>query len=1057
HHRVSRFTVRDDRADPATEKLLLAGDDQTKMGGAVPAGHQGGGIHFGRDGKLYVAIGEQTAGAPAQKLDTFLGKLLRIHADGSIPADNPFYETAHGKYRAIWCYGLRNPFAFAVHRDTGRMLINDVGGSRFEEINEAERGANYGWPITEGPTVRSQYKNPLHAYSLGGKQSISGGTFYEPRGVIGGLTSPRSPRFPAKYIGKYFFAEYMHGWIKTIDPDRPHDVQEFAAGLAGPVDLRVGPDGCLYVLCRNAWVKDDKFQPNTGSLMRIAYDGVTPGRLPQPGGDAQKPLDLPRLLSQTGIFRSLETLEPMPGAVPYDVNTPLWSDGAMKRRWIILPEGRRIETTPDGAWRFPQGTMFVKHFELGSEPTPQAARRRLETRVLVVDGRGLGHGATYRWREDGSDAELLDEARTETVAYSARQGATSQNAKWSYPSRQDCLVCHTEAAGFVLGVNPRQLDREFDYGSGVGSKNQLAEWSRLGMFDRPVDRAALSSHVKLAALDDQSASLEHRVRSYLEANCAGCHRPGGVRAEFDARVITPLDKQGLIGGKLVAADLGIDGAKVVVPGDRTKSMLYLRMTRREQDAYNMPPLASHLVDEQAADVVGQWIDSLDDSQPADVSSATDSASVQTGTGKASGTRAGTGKLSGTHDEADSGKKARFLRLHWFELGLDHGNPPVNGRFRVNAPEAVLHAEQGSRQEAKGNGMMLIRADEDPRKLAAAELYCELWGGHPGTSAHRVTINGRSTYKFDVPGQADCTHLYPTIPLKLTDLVNGYNALQFACDTGTTFWGHFIVDNACLRVELRADDAEQAKFGLNLFAAAVEVTDDVRFEQYKLSLRVNPADAERISAVHFQGYYDGYDENGDGRTLDWHGYTKRRRPTAVIATTKTAPFSATWDVSMLPAQTGLKVRALVEFDDLPNLLYETASVSAPPIAENRGGTVSVHHAADLPHPFWSRANKKQTCTIDVPIDPARIERAELHVVVWDGGAGGVSEYFTLNGKFLPVADQGRHDVLYRRLRIEPSLLRRGKNTIELLSDTDHHGIEVLLPGPALVLRTKRNQK
>jgi hypothetical protein len=210
-------------------------------------------------------------------------------------------------------------------------------------------------------------------------------------------------------------------------------------------------------------------------------------------------------------------------------------------------------------------------------------------------------------------------------------------------------------------------------------------------------------------------------------------------------------------------------------------------------------------------------------------------------------------------------------------------------------------------------------------------------------------------------------------------------------------------------------------------------------------------------VHFQGYYDGYDENGDGRSLDWHGYTKRRRPTAVIATTKTAPFSATWDVSMLPAQTGLKVRALVEFDDLPNLLYETAAVSAPPIAENRGGTVSVHHAADLPHPFWSRANKKQTCTIDVPIDPARIERAELHVVVWDGGAGGVSEYFTLNGKFLPVADQGRHDVLYRRLRIEPSLLRRGKNTIELLSDTDHHGIEVLLPGPALVLRTKRNQK
>jgi hypothetical protein len=178
---------------------------------------------------------------------------------------------------------------------------------------------------------------------------------------------------------------------------------------------------------------------------------------------------------------------------------------------------------------------------------------------------------------------------------------------------------------------------------------------------------------------------------------------------------------------------------------------------------------------------------------------------------------------------------------------------------------------------------------------------------------------------------------------------------------------------------------------------------------------------------------------------------------MIATTKTAPFDATWDVSMLPAQSGLAVRALIEFNDLPNLLYETAAVVAPDIAQDGRGAVSIHYAADLPHPFWSRANKKQSCTIGVPLDPAQIDRALLHVVVWDGGAGGVRENFTLNGKPLPVADMGRHDVLYRRLRLEPSLVRRGKNTIELLSDTDHHGIEVLLPGPAFVLRTKRNQR
>jgi uncharacterized repeat protein (TIGR03806 family) len=1042
HHQVSRFTVDVDRIDPATEKLLLEGDDQTKMKGSVPAGHQGGGIHFGADGKLYVAIGEQTAGAPAQQLDTLLGKLLRINPDGSIPDDNPFYTTAKGKYRAIWCYGLRNPFAFAVEHSTGRILINDVGGSRYEEINEAARGANYGWPISEGPTTRPEHKSPLHAYSLGGKQSIAGGVFYQT--FYETISEKPQQQFPDYYRGKYFFAEYMHGWIKTLDPDRPHDVRDFAAGLAGPVDLRVGHDGSLYVLCRNAWVKDDKFQANTGSLVRITYDGVTPGRLPKQGAAAPKPPNLPRLLSQTGIFRSLETLEPMPAVMPYDVNTPLWSDGAIKRRWVILPGRQKIDTTATDAWRFPEGTTFVKHFEFGDVANPQVARRRLETRLLVVDRRGLGYGAAYRWREDGSDAERLDDAYTNIVEYPAQNGATSRKAKWTYPSRQDCLVCHTQAAGFVLGVNARQLDREFDYGAAAGKRNQLAEWSQRGMFDRRVDPTALAGHVKLAAMHDANASLEHRARSYLDANCANCHQPGGARGEFDARIATPLDKQGLIGGKLVNADLGIEGAKVVLPGERSKSMLYLRMTRREQDAYNMPPLASHLVDREAAEVVGQWIDSLDDEAGGASSSATGSASVE----------AGTGRASGTHEDADSGTKARFLRLHWFEMGLEHGNPPVNGRFRVNAPEAVLHREHGSRQETKGNGMMLIKADEDPRRLAGAELYCELWGGHPGTAGHRATINGRTTYKFTVPGKDDCTHLYPTIPLKLTDLVNGYNALQFACDTGTTFWGHFIVDNACLRAELRADDAELAKYGLNLFAAAVEVSrDGERAEQYKLSLSVDQADAERIAAVHFQGYYDGYDENGDGRTRDWHGFTKRRRPTAMIATTTSAPFAATWDVSMLPAQTDLTVRALVEFDDLPNLLYETAAVSAPDIAKNGRGAVSIHHATDLPRPFWSRANKKHTCTIDVPVDPARIERAELHVVVWDGGAGGVRENFTLNGKPLPVADRGRHDVLYRRLRIEPALLRRGKNTIELLSDTEHHGIEVLLPGPAIVVRMK----
>ena len=123
-------------AVPGSELVLLEGDDQAKLGGNVPAGHQGGALHFGKDGKLYVALGDQTAGLPAQELTTFQGKLLRLNPDGSIPEDNPFCQTARGKYRAIWALGLRNPFRFAVQPGTGRIFINDVGQDNWEEIDE---------------------------------------------------------------------------------------------------------------------------------------------------------------------------------------------------------------------------------------------------------------------------------------------------------------------------------------------------------------------------------------------------------------------------------------------------------------------------------------------------------------------------------------------------------------------------------------------------------------------------------------------------------------------------------------------------------------------------------------------------------------------------------------------------------------------------------------------------------------------------------------------------------------------------------------------------------
>jgi glucose/arabinose dehydrogenase len=183
HHVLSRFTVNGDVADPASERVMLEGDDQAKLGGFQPGGHQGGPLRFGPDGKLYVGLGEQTAGEPSQRLDTLQGKILRFNADGSIPEDNPFFTQTTGKYRAIWAYGIRNPFGLAVQSETGRMFFTDVGGSAFEEVNELARGANYGWPNAEGPSTNASFRSPLYAYPPVLGRSVCGGVFYPAQAV----------------------------------------------------------------------------------------------------------------------------------------------------------------------------------------------------------------------------------------------------------------------------------------------------------------------------------------------------------------------------------------------------------------------------------------------------------------------------------------------------------------------------------------------------------------------------------------------------------------------------------------------------------------------------------------------------------------------------------------------------------------------------------------------------------------------------------------------------------------------------------------------------------
>jgi hypothetical protein len=405
------------------------------------------------------------------------------------------------------------------------------------------------------------------------------------------------------------------------------------------------------------------------------------------------------------------------------------------------------------------------------------------------------------------------------------------------------------------------------------------------------------------------------------------------------------------------------------------------------------------------------------------------------------------------ERPDRPSAGRFIRSWWYAPGLENANPATNSRFRVNAPEAALHLEFGSRPEVRSSGMVHIRVEEDLRLLAGAELYLELWGGHPGTLQKRVTPNGRTTYWLPEAGTAagHCTHQYPLVHLKLSDLVPGYNALQFGCDQGPSFWGHYIVEQACVRAVLPAAHPDLKRAEWEGFGPRVTARPRPGGEGYLLGLDAAPARAARIARVDYQGFYSGYDENGDGSGRDWHGFTKQRAPMAILGSSAQPPFEVSWDTAMLPAQAGVSVRAVLHLAGFPQLTYETAALPGLEIGAGRASQVSLFALRDKPVPFWSRAGNRKTAAIPLDLDPARMERAELHTVVWDGGRGKVEEYFRLNGRFFPVAGSGRHDTIYTVLPLSPGLLRRGRNEIELLSDTDHHGIEVLEPGPALMVR------
>jgi len=333
----------------------------------------------------------------------------------------------------------------------------------------------------------------------------------------------------------------------------------------------------------------------------------------------------PATLSATGLFTTVDTatntFTPTPGIVPYTVITPLWSDAAQKQRWIALPGASQIGFQPTGVtpWAFPGGTIFIKNFALVVDSTTNPVQTQmLETRVLVVDSTGTnGYGVSYQWLPSNTaDASLAPAAGVnENISVTTAAGTSTQ--VWSIPSQANCLVCHTRNAGFVLGVKTGQLNGTITYPSTGVTDNQLRTWNYLQMFTTNIcagtGEAGIAAMQQFVPDTSTTAPLQTRVKCYLDANCAQCHRPGGANTAWDARYDTPMASQGIINGA-VGTTLGIPGAMVVVPQQLSLSMMDLRM-RSTNAATQMPPLARNVVDATGCAVLEQWINTLTPNPP----------------------------------------------------------------------------------------------------------------------------------------------------------------------------------------------------------------------------------------------------------------------------------------------------------------------------------------------------------------------------------------------------------------------------------------------------------
>lgn len=571
---IARYSVQNGEApvaDPGSEKILLE----------IPqpySNHNGGMLAFGADNLLYIALGDGGSGGDplgsGQDTNTLLGSILRIDPHGGepygIPADNPF---ANGGGRGeIWAYGLRNPFRFSFDRHTGDLWAGDVGQNSREEVDIIVRGGNYGWNVYEG---NLPYANP---------DNVPASDFIAPvldygretgASVIGGYVY-RGTQLP-DLTGAYIYGDYVSGAIWQLRYENGAVTENTRLGTVENL-TSFGEDaaGNLYALSA------------FGEVYRLQ------------AAAAQVSVNFPQRLSETGIFIDLTRLQPAAGIVEYQVNAPLWSDNAGKQRWLALPGTSQIDFTADTPWTFPVGTVLIKHFGLEMTVGDPLSARRLETRILLNTRAGW-EAYTYKWNAAQTDAILLNGGLTETLTINDASAAGGVRQQiYYYPNRDDCMRCHTQAAGRALGVNTRQLNRT------VGDSHQLQRFKQLGLFRQDIGDPA--QYTALPNPADSNAPLEQRARAYLDINCAVCHQPGGgTPTQLDLRYHMPVTD--LLNAPPTQTGGMMNNVALIKPGSATNSALWRRMNTLGPT--RMPPLGSLLRDEAGLALMQAWIDGMD--------------------------------------------------------------------------------------------------------------------------------------------------------------------------------------------------------------------------------------------------------------------------------------------------------------------------------------------------------------------------------------------------------------------------------------------------------------